>query len=1524
MTTVLAFSMARAVAADGAGLMPPVKASSAGAGMVKAIPDVPPAKAGSAFLVGLTPGSATLHPGLTAQSPLRGSGVDETRNSAKTGSSELRREKAGPSTPFDIRLAALRMTDQLTVTSGQWPAKAAVGGARSKAANGFHSAFPKVPAFFGTVTLTQITDTVYRADGSKAKGTLLISWPAFTTATQGVIAAGSMSVTLGPDGLFSASLAPTAGSTPTGVYYTVVYQLDDGTNKQEYWSVPATDVTTISAVRSKLVPANVAAQFMTRDQADSAYVHANDSQTINGVKTFNAPPVVPDPQKATDAANKEYVDANTGGGANLASPPPIGNVTPNSVAGNPVISTAGPNGDASFNALRTAISSEGELSIQFLKKDGTPSNPLRHAFFVPWFQAPNMNQGMWSFPSSVQFWNIVGGIVAQGRMNLFPLLDPGPNQVCSVTHTGAGGSGSPTYHARFVDSNSGHSLPSVGCSDPSGYSIAEMNATHINHVQVWQPQYPLFGGGWSNVVLDRGDPINAVVNTPGHVEQGVLSTFSACQAKQSDNAAYCGWDDDGSYSATTLAALEGAFYNATRNTSASAVIEGTLWTQGGNSLAGGTNHQGRMVTQAFGDPSAPNVHANTTGTTPYSYAVVYRDLGLGVTNPSPLATITNGAATPNNTITWDCFPFFQTADLLVSTDGGVTYSSIATGLPCEGSNYPTGTPSPYSFTDTGQARTAYSPMGRNTTADIYADSTAQSGIYALNGEMRGKYLVGTNNATAPYIFGKDGVSGHGSVFLRGNDTNSGTVNWVDSAGATYATLGGDAAGGPLQLSLNLANPIFAQRQGAFWAPQVVAAAPPYSGYGWVSMYHGNSGTTGFIGWQKSDGMTQSWHMGGDPGDNLTLSADSGGTFNIAAAVTVNSAAVAGDLTMRDIPGHEYFVSKYSSIQVAIDAAYNNGSVLGNAIVVDDRTSPYTGEGWIVHDSVTLKLAGTTYTINGTVQFNNGVKTVVAGIIMEPGSHMVGVGTSANHGTNINAANGLNADIIATSTVGTGVSQQAQWWHWGSLEGFHMDGNKAHQTAGNCINVENMGETAMLRSVETGNCFADDIHLEGNFATQSEIANITVNSAGNFGVNLNNFQGVGVLRGLSGDSNATSIIRFNGNQSATLTVLGLKAEEEISGQDPLITLDMPADGSEPAFYLVGGYTYGRPGLKDVIKVINGKLGAGPFVQVSNFYVDGNFTNGVNDTVNGRVYLAANMSKVPFSYLPTGAYMSGQAFTFAPNTFIQGGSSALTEIFGSNTDSSTMIAAQGNGDGTSYFTGGLKIGIPNRAQYGASPEMMARMGSRFLGVGQGYDTNTWVFVPIWKAGDSSNRWIGEPNQRWPEVYAADVNSTTATVGTLNVTNCNGCINSGPRLLNYQVNTAALTGNNADQTIYNYTVPAGTMPAGTGMHCWLKAQRVSGSGSITYKWKFGTTTVSYAAVTSGSQAILSDMEVFNNPGSTTGQLINLGELHAGNNIMAGAILNSAAAENTANTVAVNVSFNGASTEQLKGVTFKCMAEQ
>ena len=48
------------------------------------------------------------------------------------------------------------------------------------------------------------------------------------------------------------ALVPNTGSTPAGTFYTVVYQLDDGTVKTEFWIVTSTSPTTIAAVRTTL------------------------------------------------------------------------------------------------------------------------------------------------------------------------------------------------------------------------------------------------------------------------------------------------------------------------------------------------------------------------------------------------------------------------------------------------------------------------------------------------------------------------------------------------------------------------------------------------------------------------------------------------------------------------------------------------------------------------------------------------------------------------------------------------------------------------------------------------------------------------------------------------------------------------------------------------------------------------------------------------------------------------------------------------------------------------------------------------------------------------------------------------------------------------------------------------------------------------------------------------------------------------------------------------------------------------
>jgi len=178
-------------------------------------------------------------------------------------------------------------------------------------------------------SLTTINGTVYRADGSAAAGTALISWPSFQTAEGDVVAAGNLSVTIGSLGAFSVQLVPNIGASPAGTFYVVVYQLDDGTVRKEYWAIPSASPTTIAAVQTTpgtgLANLAVTAQYVDEQVAnraiDATVVHLAGTETITGTKQFAAPPSLPAPAGANDGANKEYVDAavaNVGAGSYVA------------------------------------------------------------------------------------------------------------------------------------------------------------------------------------------------------------------------------------------------------------------------------------------------------------------------------------------------------------------------------------------------------------------------------------------------------------------------------------------------------------------------------------------------------------------------------------------------------------------------------------------------------------------------------------------------------------------------------------------------------------------------------------------------------------------------------------------------------------------------------------------------------------------------------------------------------------------------------------------------------------------------------------------------------------------------------------------------------------------------------------------------------------------------------------------------------------------------------------------------------
>src|SRR5580698_1409728 len=166
------------------------------------------------------------------------------------------------------------------------------------------------PHVIAQMNTTTVQGTVYRADGTPASGTVLVTWSASTTPQNQAVAAGNLSAPIGADGFVSLNLTPNASALPAGSYYTAVYHLNDGTVNQEYWVVPATSSATIAAVRAELEPSTMAAaQGVSQAYVQNALASLSGSWlplaggAMSGPLTLNA-----DPAAQNQAATKHYAD----------------------------------------------------------------------------------------------------------------------------------------------------------------------------------------------------------------------------------------------------------------------------------------------------------------------------------------------------------------------------------------------------------------------------------------------------------------------------------------------------------------------------------------------------------------------------------------------------------------------------------------------------------------------------------------------------------------------------------------------------------------------------------------------------------------------------------------------------------------------------------------------------------------------------------------------------------------------------------------------------------------------------------------------------------------------------------------------------------------------------------------------------------------------------------------------------------------------------------------------------------------
>ena len=132
--------------------------------------------------------------------------------------------------------------------------------------------------------LTTIQDVLYKADGTRFNGTLVISWKSFQAVDQSAIATQSLTVKV-VAGNLRVQLVPTASSTPPMVYL-VTYNSDGRVQFHETWSVSSST----QAVRIRDV--RVAAPDVTSpDTSSGGATPVDESDVVGLIADLGARPV---------------------------------------------------------------------------------------------------------------------------------------------------------------------------------------------------------------------------------------------------------------------------------------------------------------------------------------------------------------------------------------------------------------------------------------------------------------------------------------------------------------------------------------------------------------------------------------------------------------------------------------------------------------------------------------------------------------------------------------------------------------------------------------------------------------------------------------------------------------------------------------------------------------------------------------------------------------------------------------------------------------------------------------------------------------------------------------------------------------------------------------------------------------------------------------------------------------------------------------------------------------------------------
>ena len=716
------------------------------------------------------------------------------------------------------------------------------------------------------------------------------------------------------------------------------------------------------------MPPTIAAQVLTRDVADTNYVHVTGNQTVSGVIQFNNSPAVPTPQNSNDAANKSYVD--TANANLLASPAPIGSATPNTgvfSSVNSVVNACAQSGSdfgAKINAAVAACTGSS-CQVQLCAGSFTPTDAV-------------------TLPSGV---HIIGAgegatnLTWAGTGYLFTSTDAANTSIENITVNLSGSAGafakfagsmtgSSWHHIKRVWVNAASSTSMVPVISFTGTHLANTNLNFLEQVELWE--FSGVGIHFDHATDNFLNAVDVFGAVGGTTSQSLILDTEASGTQITDLSG--GWSGLHGFVMQNLNNTQSITSSVSTGTNISIPVANSGLCQAGIpgvTLTDNTNFDSPSITSI---PDGTHIVVNTLAHSYTSGAKLY--CGLPPTWVFAKGLITDCSSGGDN--------WLFDASLFGAEIGFLASNSWASGggMNCNGSTVVTGTANNVHIAGGSSIHINGSNIRNAAANGVLIDSTrvmdvriAESFILGnnqSNGSYDGIHITGHPNdliISSNHIGNYPEVGGHQNYALNAQSDVEGLIFNGNDCG--YNNIG----------CLNVSSVISTKvsySDNVAYATTVPTYVPGTLKVNGLATFNDAAVQNLTVNGACTGCGNSSVNLASPPAIGSTT--PNAGTFTTLTAQSVNGTANAGpfnwggDLSVRDIPGHEYFVSKYASIQAAIDAAYNNGAVLGGATVVDDRLAPYSGVGFIVRDSVTVKLAATTYTITGTVSNNNGVAT----------------------------------------------------------------------------------------------------------------------------------------------------------------------------------------------------------------------------------------------------------------------------------------------------------------------------------------------------------------------------------------------------------------------------------------------------------------------------------------------------------------------------------------------------------------------